>query len=42
MKKLNGLIQLCGISTIAPTLQFQKSYENLTSLDRQLLGTLEK
>ena len=42
MKKLNGLIQLCGISTTAPTLQFLKLYKNLTSHDRQLLETLEK
>ena len=42
MKKLNGLIQLCGISTTAPTLQFLKSYKNLTYHGRQLLETLEK
>ena len=41
MKKLNGLIQLCGISTTAPTLQFLKSYKNLTYHGRQLLETLE-
>ena len=41
MKKLNVLIQLCDILTTAPTLQFLKSYENLTYHDRQLLETLE-
>ena len=42
MKKLNGLIQLCGISTTALTLQFLKLYKNLTYHGRQLLETLEK
>ena len=41
MKKLNGLIQLCGISTTAPTLQYLKLYKNLTYHGRQLLETLE-
>ena len=41
MKKLNGLIQLCGISTTALTLQFLKLYKNLTYHGRQLLETLE-
>ncbi len=39
---MNGLIQLCGISTTAPTLQFQKSYENLIYHDQQLLETFRE